>query len=374
MEPQTPEPAPRTSAIRWLAAVAIAAVCLAAIAAGVAWIAASRAPDARISGRLVYLLHPDRAPDGEVCISTRGAGGAIREIARLTGCAEGVLIVAPDARRALAMSRDRRTVWCIDLATGARTGADAPAGFEFDQVASWAPDSRRAACVLHRTPHVIQREPAAGVLAAIDVVLQTTSRITGPIPALGSPAWSRDGRAIAVTTAAGIELVSVEDGRRSRIVPMSLTGNPRHFAMDLAWSPDGAGIAYTRWTLPAAATAIEYVRVADGAVRALVPDAMGPVAWSPDGGRVAYAVDDIRWIDVRTGKTGKLWARNPSDSLAGWAVDGRAILMLRRHAGRKGASQLFLVAAPSGKPTMLVRAAGSIGSAAWVAEPARLTR
>ena len=158
--------------------------------------------------------------------------------------------------------------------------------------------------------------------------------------ATGRPAWSPDGRKIAV--------VSGRHGpENSEIYVMNADGSgqrrlTRNAAFDRgpAWSPDGRKIAFLRERDGKSGV---YVMTADGsAQRRLTLDAsLEAPAWSPDGRTIAFlSKRDGNWeiYVVNADGTGERnLTRNPaSDSGWDWSPDGRKIAFLSKRGGSWG--------------------------------------
>jgi Tol biopolymer transport system component len=101
------------------------------------------------------------------------------------------------------------------------------------------------------------------------------------------PAWSPDGRTLAVVGGAPgagrIFLVDPESGSARPLSPSEPAGQG-----DPAWSPDGKRIVFVRGTGPRAEIAV--AEVATGAVERLTTNEVeeGSPAWSPNGERIAF--------------------------------------------------------------------------------------
>jgi TolB protein len=158
--------------------------------------------------------------------------------------------------------------------------------------------------------------------------------------AIGRPAWSPDGRKIAV--------VSGRHGpENSEIYVMNADGSgqrrlTRNAAFDRgpAWSPDGRKIAFLR---ERDGTSGVYVMNADGSAqrRLTLSASLEAPAWSPDGRTLAFLTKrDGNWeiYVVNADGTGQRnLTRNPaSDSAWDWSPDGRKIAFLGKRGGSWG--------------------------------------
>jgi Tol biopolymer transport system component len=97
---------------------------------------------------------------------------------------------------------------------------------------AWSPDGRTVA-------HVLPSERGLGLLGLLDV-RTGRRRVVSRTLRGRSPAWSPDGRKLAVQTRWGIGVVSVADGAFARIT----SGGGRNRDHLPSWSPDGRWIAY----------------------------------------------------------------------------------------------------------------------------------
>jgi Tol biopolymer transport system component len=154
----------------------------------------------------------------------------------------------------------------------------------------WSPDGRRIAFV-----HAARDQFAVYVIRPDGTGLRRIDRC------LFEPAWSPDGKALACwgyrfgergRTFPAIRLAAV-DGGSNRPIDRTRTSARLH---DLTWAPDGTKLAYIRternreslYTIDANGQRTRRL----GSSQLIVP----PIAWSPDGARIAFAPARLpRW-------------------------------------------------------------------------------
>ncbi|MFI8339132.1 protein kinase [Streptomyces sp. NPDC085639] len=169
---------------------------------------------------------------------------------------------------------------------------------------SWSPDGSRLA--------VLRMKDGVQQLFVVGVADGAARQLTSGGSQVEDPAWSPDGKSIAVCLQTGpenwqIHLVDPADPNRA---PQQVTRLP-HPALDPVWSPDGTTFAYTAGTYGTKTQGDIRLVDADGSDdRALVAtDAheMDP-AWSADGSWVAFVRGPYEkpaiWA-VRADKTGE---------------------------------------------------------------------
>ncbi len=189
----------------------------------------------------------------------------------------------------------------------------------------------------------------------------TPLRLTNSPDADVNPCWSPDGRELAfvryVTKAREIYLVSATGGTERLLHTASL--GPPDPSSPLAWSPDGAWIAFSERTDPKETNGIFLLDVAARqAQRLTTPPASyydtNP-RFSPDGQSLAFArsgyrAEEIFRIPVSGGEptpitTGKRQVRGLD-----WSDDGREIIFSSNRGGRY---QLWKMPATGGDPQLL---------------------
>ncbi|MFJ3519287.1 protein kinase [Streptomyces sp. NPDC090131] len=169
---------------------------------------------------------------------------------------------------------------------------------------SWSPDGSRLA--------VLRKKDGVQQLFVVGVADGTARQITSGGSQVEDPAWSPDGKSIAVCLQTGpgnwqIHLVDPADPNRA---PQQVTRLP-HPALDPVWSPDGTTFAYTAGTYGTNTQGDIRLVDADGSDdRELVSTSaheMDP-AWSVDGTWVAFVrgpyEKPVIWA-VRADKTGE---------------------------------------------------------------------
>ena len=158
----------------------------------------------------------------------------------------------------------------------------------------------------------------------------------------GSPlVWSSDGNQLLVRTPRGIESVSALGGASTLMVSGSLLGG--------VWAPDGQRLAYTLGDSL-------LLKAGDGIItllgRSTEPHSL---AWSPDGAWIAYVSENARyladwniapssvWIVPSTGGAPmRLTTGGSLDASPTWAPDSRRLLFTSNRGGTRDIYQLEL--------------------------------
>jgi TolB protein len=179
------------------------------------------------------------------------------------------------------------------------------------------------------------------------------------------PAWSPDGRLIAITlNNNGL------DGNWE-IYTMDAVGNnlsqlTRNDANDLypAWSPDGRQIAFISYRDGRAEL---YLMEADGShVRRLTNNRVEEAspAWSPDGTQIAFESHwEILVIEISTGIVQQLTDNDSADREPVWSPDGRSIAFI---SGRdSGNAQLYIMNADGSNQRRLTQTTRGASSPDW---------
>ncbi|WP_265867295.1 protein kinase [Streptomyces sp. SKN60] len=149
---------------------------------------------------------------------------------------------------------------------------------------SWSPDGTRLA--------VLRVSDGVQQLYEVTVADRSVRRLTHSATRVEDPAWSPDGRSIAICLEAGPGNMQIHlvDPSAPESEPRQVTRLP-HTALDPVWSPDGKTFAYTAGTEQSPAKGdIRLVSVDGTGDRPLVTTSaheMDP-AWSADGRWVAF--------------------------------------------------------------------------------------
>ena len=165
---------------------------------------------------------------------------------------------------------------------------------------------------------------------------------------LSSPEWGPDGRALAfVRIAVGPDGsarqdVVVQDGPTDQRVLVSRPADAASKSAEVlarhapAWSPDGRFLA-----VPSLDGSVDLtvVRADNGRVVKAVKRASRP-AWSPDGSRLAFRSEGpsgsaVLWlVDTSFGPPRRLADLGPVDHAPVWARDGKSLMAVARHPNR----------------------------------------
>lgn len=212
---------------------------------------------------------------------------------------------SPGGERIAYTTRDGTELW---MAVRDGTGAERLlAGGQRGYLSSpaWSPDGRRIAIMKGR------RSGSVGVQVwetyTVDVATRDTVRLTHEDASALSPGWSPDGRQLCYGT--------LFDGTAARLQVIDAGGGmPRTLLVDAAtiswpeWSRDGSRIAFTRTSI-GGFSGISVVN-ADGTDPRALADAMTHrthPTWSPDGLEIAFhgrlnGNDDIWVVDAAGGE------------------------------------------------------------------------
>jgi dipeptidyl aminopeptidase/acylaminoacyl peptidase len=160
-----------------------------------------------------------------------------------------------------------------------------------------------------------------------------------------SPRWSPDGSLLAfISRRNGRDAVNVVAPDGSTIA-IQLTDAPRgHDEHDLVWSPNGARIAFCRWSPEVGELAggdhIWTVDIATGEAKQLTKKLARrrSLSWGPARPLIAHVADDGEWENIAVvnadNSAGWTVASEPGDKDdPRWSADGARVLYTRRHNG-----------------------------------------
>jgi Tol biopolymer transport system component len=203
-----------------------------------------------------------------------------------------------------------------------------------DDWPAWSPDGRQIAYT-HLTYDSSNRPVGTDQIYVMDAGGANKHPVTNDSANVFEPAWSPDGKKIAVTRAptGGVTDIYSFDAGGGPLT--NLTKTAGSYEAGAAWSPDGSRIAYS-YAADAGSLADIYVMNADGShKRPLTSTAdlnEGEPAWSPDGTRVAFWRDlltsratDIFEVDADGGTPVDLTNRDGHEGAPSWSPDGTKI-------------------------------------------------
>ena len=175
-----------------------------------------------------------------------------------------------------------------------------------------------------------------------------------------SPSWGAHGLAIAAwTDYVAIAIADVASGRVDRVRTPRYAQRPRS-------SPDGTEVAFEcdYWNPYDALSDVCIMSVNNGALLAVIRDA-STVAWSPDGARLAYVHDGL-CVAPRSdpGRCTTIIGPQSGDGVieAAWSPDGYRLVVAR-------AGGLWITASDGTGLTEILSSAKGISSPSWGATP-----
>ncbi|MBI4510094.1 MAG: PD40 domain-containing protein [Deltaproteobacteria bacterium] len=222
-----------------------------------------------------------------------------------------------------------------------------------DLMPAWSPGGRHVAFASSRG----RESPSEWSLWVIDFATREVQRLTDDAGLDSAPTWSPDGRSIAFASTRGgdgldVFRLDLRRGPGGELAPAGLrrlTSLPED-ELEPAWSPDGRRIA-----LVASQGGTRRLRLMDSDGGGIADLTSGPrdhmPTWSPDGKWIVYAApaparkDDDLWMVLASGgpPTHLVDDEVGSEASPSFSVDGRVVLatsLFRDQAGRPVLSSL----------------------------------
>jgi len=270
--------------------------------------------------------------------------------------------------------RARRTIWLVEVATGAQTPLVAGAGSHGSP--RWSPDGKRLAYV--------SAPDGAPQLYVMWLADRVSARITGLPDSPGSIAWSPDGRQIAYTMR--VPGTDTHLGRAPDKPEGAKWADPLQVIDRVTYRADGAGY------LKPGFDHIFVVAADGGAPRQVTFGAFddgGPLSWSPDGRTILFSANrhedwelnpvngEVYAVDVASGAVRPLTSRDGPDTGAQYSPDGKHIAYLGfddRHRGYDNVELYVMDADGSGSRSLTASLDRSIDSVRWAGNGALYVR
>jgi Tol biopolymer transport system component len=253
-----------------------------------------------------------------VVSATLTASAAGRAAPEMRAGSTGSDLIAYSFRDFRANGGDDWEVFSFDPATGSERDLSRDPSCD-DGYATWSPDRTMVAY----TCSSLVKENLK-LLTTVDVDGSGRHVWLRTKQALGDARFSPDGSRLATMIGNTLELVTIADGSAHPIVPGGGGGS----AGEVAWSPDGSQLAFTRpkqrgvWLVNRDGSNLHEL-VASAALA-------GPLAWSPDGTTIAFEATEGRGIRLVSpeGSDLRLLTRSAGDRFfrISWSPDGGKLL------------------------------------------------
>jgi dipeptidyl aminopeptidase/acylaminoacyl peptidase len=192
----------------------------------------------------------------------------------------------------------------------------------------------------------------------------------------GEPAWSPDGRMLAVTRADGIWLRAADGSHARRLTQR----HPQGYDESPAWSPDGKQIVFDRGTPKPAGGGVRrglwIVAARGGRPRPLLlspggqgtPEwSIGTPDWSPDGRRIAFSFgpesERLMVVSVDGGRMLRLGPPMLRGRDPHWSPDGRSIAFLEF--SEDGRHRFRILNLANGRVRTVFKSEGEVWVQSW---------